>query len=95
MTKVIWTKAEPPTNKDKAAAYWEGILTPGTIVMTKDNQVCLIGDVNEYLGACDDCMKFTHDDIVQYTNDLVVIMTEIKERLRRGNYNVVVTLGVR
>lgn len=47
MTKVIWTKAEPPTNKDKAAAYWEGILTPGTIVMTKDNQVCLIGDVNE------------------------------------------------
>lgn len=95
MTKITWIEAEPPTNEDKAVAYWDRIMKPGTLVMTKDKHTHLIGDVNALLGVCNDCKLFDFKDITHYADGLVDIIAITKDQLNRGHKNVTVLMGHR
>lgn len=92
--KLEWKEAEPPEDYSEALAYWNEILKPGTIVMSKYNHVCLVGDINVLLGVCDDCTRFDRDDIVAYCTDLVDIMTSAKDLLYRGCFNISIFMEV-
>lgn len=95
MTKIIWTEAEPPTNEDKATAYWDRIMKPGTLVMTSDKKIYLVGDVNAYLGVCDDCKAFDFADVTHYADGLIDIIAITKDQLIRGHKNITVLMGHR
>ena len=49
----------------KDTFYERKLNKPGTLIELKNGKQYLIGDINEYIGICDDCTAFDCDTIVK------------------------------